>query len=146
MIFIASDHGGVSLKAKIIAHLKKRKVAVKNLGVDKETPVDYPDVAKKLSKKIISAKARGILVCRSGIGMSIAANRFKKIRAALCMTKKMAIMSRKHNDANVLVLGADHVSMKTLLSIVDAWLVTSFEGNIKEGARHKRRVEKLSRL
>jgi len=141
-LYIASDHAGFPLKKFLIAEFAKLESAMVDLGCDSaEKSVDYPDYAQKLCKKIkINSKDFGILICGSGVGISIAANRFKHIRAALCHNVKSAKLSRAHNDANVLCLGARVVKNKAALAIVKAFLTSEFEG-----ARHERRVKKLSK-
>ncbi len=140
-IVIASDHAGFDLKLLITKYLKE-KYQIIDLGCnDSTTSVDYPDFAQELAKKIINQEADfGILICGSGIGISIAANRFKEVRAALCHNQETAQLSRQHNDANVLCLGARIVSEADALKIVEAFLNTKFEGG-----RHIKRVEKLSK-
>ncbi|MWV61427.1 ribose 5-phosphate isomerase B [Helicobacter saguini] len=141
MIFIANDHAGVSLKNAIITHFGSR-FEMENLGVDSINSVDYPDIAAALCEKVaLDSKNLGILICGSGIGMSIAANRHKNIRAALCLNSFMAEFARRHNDANVLCLGERVVGVGLALSIVESFLDSSFEGG-----RHKRRVDKLGEL
>ncbi|MCX5749354.1 MAG: ribose 5-phosphate isomerase B [Candidatus Saganbacteria bacterium] len=138
-IAIASDHAGFDLKEKIKTFLLKKKIRVRDYGTFSLGPVDYPVYAKKAALSVSSKKAdRGILVCGSGIGMSMAANKVKKIRAAACESFHTAKMSRKHNDSNVLCLGARLLSAKKALKIVDIWLKTGFEGG-----RHLRRVRLL---
>jgi len=141
-LYIASDHAGFVLKKFLISELQKIKISAIDLGCDSEkTSVDYPDYAQKLCKKIKENSAEfGILICGSGIGISIAANRFNHIRAALCTNVKIAKLSRAHNDANVLCLGARFLKEKNALAILKAFLATKFEGE-----RHARRVAKLSR-
>lgn len=141
-IFIASDHAGFELKEFLVKELTKLGFLVSDLGCDSaEKSVDYPDYAKKLCQKITAKNnLRGILICGSGIGISIAANRFKHIRAALCYSAKAAKLSRAHNDANVLCLGARLTKNSSALSIAKAFLSSKFEG-----ARHERRVAKLSK-
>jgi ribose 5-phosphate isomerase B len=141
-ILIASDHAGFHLKEYLIAELTKAGVALLDLGCESaEKSVDYPDFAKKLAKKIIDKKAKfGILVCGSGVGISIAANRFKEVRAALCANVKTAKLSRLHNDANVICLGARLTAPSVALAAVKVFLTTEFEGG-----RHERRVAKLSK-
>ena len=139
-VFIASDHAGFTLKETLIEELKNLKLEVIDLGCDSaETSVDYPDFAQKLSKKITNDSNYGILICGSGIGISIAANRFKHIRAALCHNVKSAKLARTHNNANVLCLGSRLIKEKNSIALVKAFLNTEFEGG-----RHGRRVEKLS--
>jgi len=136
--FIASDHRGFMLKQ----HLKGR-FALIDLGTfDCEKKVDYPDYAKKLCNYILREKLPGILICGSGNGMSMAANRFKGIRAAVCRTAKDAEMSRLHNDANVLALGADFTKPKDAEKIAEKFFKTGFSN----GERHKKRIKKLDKL
>lgn len=138
-IVIAADHGGVALKAEIAAHLEKRGFTVHDLGTDGPGSVDYPDYAQALAAEIAAGTAtRGILICGSGIGMSIAANRHAHIRAALVSERLSAELCRRHNDANVLCLGERLVGPAIALDCVDAFLDTAFEGG-----RHARRVDKL---
>jgi ribose 5-phosphate isomerase B len=138
-ILIASDHAGFDLKSILITELTKLGFELVDLGCDSAgKPVDYPDFAQKLCKKLKTES--GILICGSGIGISIAANRFNHIRAALCLSKKSAKLSRAHNDANVLCLGARMVSEKYALTIAENFLATKFEGK-----RHATRVGKLSK-
>lgn len=145
-IVIASDHAGYDLKSAIIKEFKS-KFDLIDLGPGSaDISVDYPDFAKKLAKEIINKKAAketifGILICGSGVGISIAANRFPEIRAALCHNQKIAKLSRKHNDANVLCLGARITKKDSALKIVKAFLNTKFEGG-----RHIKRVKKLGKL
>ncbi len=141
-ILIASDHAGFDLKKILIAELKKMQFQVEDLGCESSTKsVDYPDYAQKLCKKITDKnQLKGILICGSGIGISIAANRFKHIRAALCNNIKSSKLSRAHNDANVICLGARLITNKTALSIAKAFFSTDFEG-----ARHEARIAKLSK-
>jgi ribose 5-phosphate isomerase B len=136
---IASDHAGVILKAKIIKILREKGLKVLNLGSDNEDRVDYPDYAYKMVEEIIEGSApKGILICGTGIGMSIAANRSSSIRAALCVSESMAEYSRLHNNANILVLGSKLIEDKLSTRIVDKFLETKFEGG-----RHVRRLEKI---
>ena len=140
-IFIASDHAGFILKSFLITELQKLKFNVIDLGCDSaDKSVDYPDFADKLAKKIKKNTDFGILVCGSGVGISIAANRHKHIRAALCNSAKLAKLSRNHNDANVLALGARIITQKSALTIAKTFFATQFEGQ-----RHERRVAKLSK-
>lgn len=141
-IAIASDHAGFELKSSIVKELKSEFEFI-DLGCNSsEISVDYPDFANKVAEKIIDKKADfGILVCGSGVGISIAANRHKQIRAALCHNQKIAKLSRMHNDANVLCLGARIIKEKSAIGIVKAFLTTKFEGG-----RHIKRVEKLGNV
>ena len=137
---IASDHAGVDLKDKIINFLKKQNIVAVDLGSNKDERVDYPDYAHAMVEKMIEGSVeRGVLICSTGIGMSIAANRSSDIRAALCSTEFMAECSRLHNDANILVLGAKIVSHDTALKMVEKFLNTEFEGG-----RHARRLAKIN--
>ena len=140
VIYLASDHGGIVLKAYLAAHLAEGGCVVKDLGVNGTESVDYPDYAASLAKKLLEdGSAKGILICGSGIGISIAANRFSHIRAALVTDVTAARLCRKHNDANVLVLGERLTGLATAVDCVDAFLSTDFEGG-----RHQRRVDKLT--
>jgi ribose 5-phosphate isomerase B len=140
-IYIACDHAGFNLKTNIISYLKNSNFKIIDLGCrSASVSVDYPDYAKKLAVKIKNKSDIGILICGSGIGISIAANRFKNIRAALCHNVKSAKFSRLHNDANVICLGARFIKEKTAITILKSFLSTNFEGN-----RHEKRVEKLSK-
>ena len=136
-IAIASDHAGFELKQAVIKHLGAEKVL--DLGAGSLESVDYPDFGKAVGDAITSGKAdQGIVICGSGIGISIAANRNKAVRAALCMNTEMAMLARQHNNANVLALGARLVDVATALDIVNMFFKTEFEGG-----RHARRVDKL---
>jgi len=138
-VFIASDHAGFLLKEFLIGELTELGYKLVDLGCNSaEKSVDYPDYAQKLGKKITTEF--GILICGSGVGVSIAANRFKNLRVALCHNVKVARLSRQHNDANVLCLGARFLKNKSALAIAQAFLASKFEGG-----RHEVRVAKLSR-
>jgi ribose 5-phosphate isomerase B len=140
-IAIGSDHGGYRLKEEIKAYLKRRKISFKDFGSFSEESVDYPDIGKKVAKAVASKKYKfGILVCGTGLGMSMVANKVKGIRAALCHNVYTAQMSRAHNDANVLSLGGRVLKKALALKIVDAFLKTPFEGG-----RHLRRVRKIEK-
>ena len=139
VIYLASDHGGAILKAQVAVHLADTRYQVRDLGVKGTESVDYPDYAASLAQAMQEdAAARGILICGSGIGISIAANRFSHIRAALVTDITSARLCRQHNDANVLVLGERLTGVTTAMDCVDAFLSTDFEGG-----RHQRRVNKL---
>jgi ribose 5-phosphate isomerase B len=138
-VLIASDHAGYGLKHLLVNYLEDRGIEVFDLGCDDEISCDYPKFAQELCGKIREGSAnRGILICGTGLGMSMAANRFPGIRAALCTTEFHARMSRSHNDSNVLVLGSRITAIELAQSIVNAWLETPFEGG-----RHQRRVDLL---
>lgn len=137
---IATDHAGVKLKAKIIKFLQKKNLTILDLGTNSDESVDYPDFAHKMVEEIIEETApKGILICGTGIGMSIAANRSSSIRAALCTTEYMATRARMHNDANILVLGSKLVPDELSLKMVEKFLETKFEGG-----RHTRRLAKIN--
>ena len=137
-IFIASDHAGYNLKRKILSkYLKSKKII--DLGPDTKNSVDYPDFAKKLSKKVSLNKGSfGILICGSGMGMAIAANKTKNVRAALCYSIKNTRLSRLHNNANIITLGERLIDKNKALSLIKIFLSTKFEGG-----RHLRRVKKI---
>ncbi len=137
-IIIGSDHGGFELKNAVILHVKQMGFEVDDAGCDSSGSCDYPVYAKKVSEKVAGGEGRGILLCGTGIGMSIAANRNSKVRAALCLNEYMARMSRMHNNANILVLGARVLGTGLALEIIDVWLKTEFEGG-----RHQKRVDML---
>lgn len=138
-VAIGSDHGGFLYKEKIVEHLKSKNISYIDVGTHTTESCDYPEIARAAAEKIISGEAeRGILICGTGIGMSITANKVKGIRAALCGDTFSAKASREHNDANVLCLGERVLGDCIALEIVDIWLKTEFEGG-----RHKRRVDKI---
>jgi len=142
-IAIASDHAGYKMKVDIKNFLEHNEYKVLDLGTKSEESVDYPDYAQKLCKNILEKKAEiGILICGTGIGMSIAANRFKNIRAALCHNKTTAEMARLHNNANVLCLGARIIDYKTAKECIETFLKTDFEDN----GRHARRICKIDNI
>jgi len=139
MILIASDHAAFDLKAHIVAFLKEMNHEVEDLGVERVESVDYPDFAHRLAEGIGRGDgAQGILICGTGLGMSMAANRHAGIRAALCHDAYTAAMARKHNDANVLCLGARVLGVGVAEQVVRVFLSTPFEGG-----RHQRRVDKI---
>ena len=141
MLAIGCDHGGYTLKLEIMKHLAERNIEFEDFGCDGKT-VDYPDIAEKVCADIAEKKAeRGILICGTGIGMSMAANKIKGIRAAVCGDCFSARFTRLHNDANVLCLGARVIGAGLALQIVDEFLDTGFEGG-----RHSARVEKVMKL
>ena len=138
-IALGSDHRGFRLKEKLGAWLRERGHTVLDLGTDGPDSADYPDYAFAVARAVVRRRAaRGILICGTGIGMSIAANRLHGVRAALCETVDLARQSRRHNNANVLCLGADIISPTRARRVVEVWLHTDFEGG-----RHRRRVRKL---
>lgn len=138
-IIVASDHAGFKLKAFIKKELEKRSIPVEDVGVFSEERSDYPAYIARAAVKVASgAFRRGIVVCGSGIGASIVANRFKNVRAALCVTPEMAELSRRHNDSNVLAMGERITSEETAAKILSVWLDTPFDGG-----RHETRVRQI---
>jgi ribose 5-phosphate isomerase B len=136
-VAIASDHAGLGLKDSVVAHLRKRGVDVRDLGTLDGNSVDYPSYARPLAEAVARGEhERGILVCGTGTGMAIAANKVRGVRAANCTNEILARFARSHNDANVLCLGERVVGPGLALDIVDVFLGTPFEGG-----RHQRRVE-----
>ena len=138
-IFISSDHAGYKLKEQIKKYLKTKKITCFDLGPSTNKKVDYPIYAHKLANKVKKSKKNvGILVCGSGTGMCITANKYKKIRAAQCFSPKSTKLSRLHNDANVITLGSRILSKKKACSFVNIFLNTNFEGG-----RHKKRIRRI---
>ena len=138
-IFISSDHAGYKLKEQIKLHLSKKKISFKDMGPYNNDRVDYPDFAHKVARRVkINKNNIGILVCGSGIGMNIAANKHKNIRAAQCFNLKSAKLSRLHNDANIITLGSRLLTKKKALKFISIFLNTKFEGG-----RHLKRVKKI---
>ena len=140
-IALAADHAGYELKNHLVAYLAEKGYDCVNLGTDTADSVDYPVYANALCEKILSGECeKGILVCGTGIGMSIAANRHKGIRAALCYEERCVELTRQHNNANVLCLGARIIDEKTAENLVDTFFSTEFLGG-----RHENRVERVDR-
>ena len=138
-IFIASDHAGFDLKEIIKKYLSKKKLTFQDLGPDNNKSVDYPIYAHNVAKKVkVNKNNIGILICGSGTGMNIAANKHKNIRAAQCFNLKSTKLSRLHNDANIITLGSRLLNKKNALSFVNVFLNTKFEGG-----RHLKRVKKI---
>jgi RpiB/LacA/LacB family sugar-phosphate isomerase len=141
-IVIAADHGGFELKEAVKNHLFGMGYAVTDEGTDSDQAVDYPDFGARAAAKVASGQfQRGILLCGSGVGMSIVANRFPGVRAALCLDEETARLSRQHNDANMLVLAGRKTDPERAFRIVQTWLSTPFEGG-----RHQRRLDKIRDL
>ena len=140
-IAIGSDHAGVALKSEIIASLKEAGHQVEDFGAYNTAAVDYPDIAEKVADSVLDGSDAGIVVCGTGTGIAIAINKIPGIRAAVCREEYSARMSRMHNDANVLALGARITGGGLALDIVDTFLHTSFEGG-----RHQRRLDKVKEL
>ena len=138
-IFISSDHAGFKLKETIKLYLERKDYRFIDLGPKDKNRVDYPDYAHKLAKKVkINKNHFGILICGSGMGMNIAANRHKNIRAAQCFNLKSTKLSRLHNDANIITLGSRLLKKKNVLNFVNVFLNTKFEGG-----RHTKRIRKI---
>lgn len=138
-IAIGSDHGGFEYKSEIIDYLKENGYTYTDVGTYSKESCDYPIIAKKVAQKIVSGEAdRGILICGTGIGMSIAANKVKGIRAALCSDTFSAKATRAHNNSNILCLGQRAIGDCLALDIVTVWLNTEFEGG-----RHQRRIDEI---
>lgn len=142
LIAIGSDHGGFNLKAEIKTLLNELKIECHDVGTHSGEAVDYPEIAQKVGQAVISGQCnRGILICGTGIGISIAANKMKGIRAALCHDVFSAQMSREHNNANILAMGERVIGPGLARMIVTTWLQTEFAGG-----RHERRVDKISQM
>ena len=138
-IFLSSDHAGYEIKESIKIYLNKKKIEYIDLGPFNDSRVDYPDYAHKVANKVKrNTNYLGILVCGSGMGMNIAANRHKNIRAAQCFNLKSTKLSRLHNDANIITLGSRLLTKKNILNCVGAFLNTKFEGG-----RHAKRIKKI---
>jgi len=142
MIALACDHGAFELKETIKAHLTKQGLTVEDFGTHSTDSCDYPDMGKLAAEAVATGRCdRGIVLCTTGIGISIAANKVRGIRCALCTDTRMATLTRQHNNTNVLALGAGITDEPLSLAIVDTWLGTSFEGG-----RHQRRIDKITAL
>ena len=138
-MIIGSDHAGFSMKEQVKAHLRKRSIEVEDVGCHSDESVDYTDFGKKVARKVSDGTFdRGILICGTGLGMSMVANRFPGVRAALANDLFSAIMSRRHNDSNILAMGGRLIGDVLALELVDTWLETPFEGG-----RHQRRIEQM---
>jgi ribose 5-phosphate isomerase B len=138
-IAVGSDHAGFELKQIIIEHLSERNMNYEDFGTNCLDSVDYPDYAKKVAEEVNSKELiMGILVCGSGQGMAMTANRFKNVRAAICHNSDVAKVTRQHNDANVLCLGSRFIDMSEAIKCVDVFLSTEFEGE-----RHLKRINKI---
>lgn len=141
-VAIASDHRGHHLKEKVVSLLKSKGHDVIDDGPATDESVDYPDYAALVAKKVSSGTVdRGILICGTGIGMAIAANKFPRVRAGACVDEVSAELSRRHNDLNVLCLSGDLLSSRSTERLVGIWMETEFEGG-----RHKRRLEKILQI
>ena len=142
MIVIGSDHGGFKLKEEIKRYFEEKEIKYEDKGTFSEESIDYPNIAKAVAKDVSDKKADiGILICRSGIGMSMVANKFKEVRCAVCYQEQTAKFSRMHNNANMLALGADYISTNEAICIIRQFLATEFEGG-----RHEARVNLISEI
>lgn len=142
MIAIGCDHGGYKLKEEIKKYLDEKGIEYKDLGCMNEERVDYPNIAKDVAKAVQSKDyEKGILICRSGIGMSIVANKFKGIRCTLCHNEFTAKYAKLHNNSNILAMGADDVSVNEAICILRMWLATEFEGG-----RHQERLDLIEEI
>ncbi|MBP7553828.1 MAG: ribose 5-phosphate isomerase B [Spirochaetes bacterium] len=142
MIFIGCDHGGFELKIEIYNYIKDvLRLDITDMGCFSKDSVDYPDIAEVVAKSVLEKKGIGILICGTGVGISIAANKVDGVRCALCSEEYSARMTRKHNDANILALGGRTTGVELAKSIVNTFLNTDFEGG-----RHQKRIDKISSL
>ena len=142
MIAIACDHGGLKLKETVKAHLQEKGYEVRDFGTNSTDSCDYPDFGAPAARAVAAGECeKGILICTTGIGMSIVANKVKGIRCGLCSDPLSASLTRRHNDTNVLAMGAGIIGSNLALEIVDVWLTTAFEGG-----RHQRRIDKVMAL
>ena len=142
MIAIGSDHGGYKLKEELKKYMDEKNIEYKDFGTMSEESIDYPNIAKKVAMAVQSKECeKGILICRSGIGMSICANKFKGIRCTPCYKEETAKYARMHNDSNVLALGADYITTNEAICIFRMWLATEFEGG-----RHEERLKLIEEI
>lgn len=142
MIAIGSDHGGYRLKEEIKRYLEEKGIEYKDCGCMNEERVDYPNIAKEVAIAVKNKECdKGILICRSGLGMAICANKFKGIRCTPCHNEHTAKYSRMHNDSNILAIGADEVSVNGAICILRMWLATEFEGG-----RHEERIKIIEEI
>ncbi len=141
-IIMGCDHAAYQLKKKVKAYLVDKGIAIEDVGTHSEESVDYPDFGIKVASQVSSGSyKRGILICGTGLGMSMVANKFPRVRAALCQDLFSTEMSRRHNDANILVLGGRVIGEALALAVVQKWLETPFEGG-----RHQKRLEKFDQI
>jgi len=141
-IFIGADHGGYNLKESLVDYMSKQEIKFEDLGTFSEESIDYPDIAVKVAEAVLSVKdSLGVLLCGTGIGVSITANKIRGIRAALCHNEYTAEMARMHNNANILCLGGRVLDEETAIDILNTFIGTEFEGG-----RHERRVCKIMDL
>lgn len=140
-IYIGSDHAGFKMKSAFLKTLKEKNIEFVDLGTQSEESCHYPEFASAVAKKVSAENAKGLLVCGSGIGVSMVANRYKGVRAALCRTVEEAKLSRQHNNSNVLCLGERITEQNLAEEIFEAWLTTEFEGG-----RHQNRIDLFDQL
>lgn len=139
IIPIASDHAGFKLKEELKVYLKSKGFEIQDFGCFNEDSVDYPDIIHPIASKIDSGEYKfGFIMCGSGNGVSMVANKYKNVRCALCWNKEIAFLSKQHNDANIIALPARFITFEEAKNIIDAYLNTKFEGG-----RHQRRIEKI---
>ena len=142
MLYIGSEHGGLEMKEELVKALASRDIPVKDCGTTNGDSVDYPDFAEKVAAAVSRGEAElGVLVCGTGIGMSIVANKFPGVRAALATDEFMAQMAKEHNNANILVLGGRVLSVELAKKMVNVWLDTAYEGG-----RHQLRLDKIAQV
>lgn len=142
MIAIGSDHGGYKLKEEIKKYLNEKEIEYIDMGCMNEESVDYPNIAKEVAKQVQTKQCeKGILICRSGIGMSICANKFKGIRCAVCHNENTAKYARLHNNSNILAIGADDVTVNEAICILRMWIATEYEGG-----RHEERLKIIKEI
>lgn len=142
MIAIGSDHGGYQLKEEIKKYFKEKQIPYRDLGCMNEERVDYPNIAKEVAKQVQSKECeQGILICRSGLGMAICANKFKGIRCTPCHNEYTAKYSKLHNNSNILALGADDITVNEAICIIRMWLATEYEGG-----RHEERLKIIEKI
>lgn len=142
MIAIGSDHGGYQLKEEIKKYFDEKEIPYTDMGCMNEERVDYPNIAKEVAKQVQSKKCeKGILICRSGIGMSIVANKFKGIRCTPCHNEYTAKFARLHNNGNILAIGADDVTVNEAICMIRIWIATEFEGG-----RHEERIKIIDEI
>jgi ribose 5-phosphate isomerase B len=138
-ISIGNDHAGTDYKFAIVKHLKTKGITVKNYGTDTNDSVDYPDFTHPVAKDVVHKKSNfGIIICGSGNGANMTANKHQGVRSALCWTREISFLARQHNDANILSIPARFISIQKAIEIVDTFLNTDFEGG-----RHQNRVDKI---
>ena len=141
-VAIGCDHHGVVVRERLIEQLRKQGHNVEDAGITNAEPVDYPDIAANVSRLVSQGSVdRGILICGTGIGMAIAANKYAGVRAAVCSDREVAAISRRHNDTNVLCLSGDRADLNAYKQIVNVWITTPFDGG-----RHQRRIDKIALL